>query len=205
MRFSSPYGAGQGFRCDICGNPGFDHWLYRCDPCQFDAHLHCAKTSNVSAGLAQGSSNQTPQDPSISMTTTRSVNFRSPPVVPSNNINTTNVPIAGAPPSGYPLPGEMNSQPANPTGQGQPAGLYVSTNPPTFVSPGPYPGTNIHPVTPVVSQPQVLIHPQHNIGVVPGTGPGGLLMAGVAAGAAQGFGQEIIQSTAHGLGLGNES
>lgn len=28
--------------CDICSEPGYDGWLYRCHICEFDAHLSCA-------------------------------------------------------------------------------------------------------------------------------------------------------------------
>ncbi|XP_050226829.1 protein VACUOLELESS GAMETOPHYTES-like [Mercurialis annua] len=31
----------KGFRCDVCGNPGSDHWLYSCKECEFDVHLNC--------------------------------------------------------------------------------------------------------------------------------------------------------------------
>ncbi|KAF6144553.1 hypothetical protein GIB67_006045 [Kingdonia uniflora] len=30
------------FSCDICKEPGLNHWLYRCNLCTFDAHLSCA-------------------------------------------------------------------------------------------------------------------------------------------------------------------
>ncbi|XP_050379599.1 uncharacterized protein LOC126796926 [Argentina anserina] len=28
--------------CDICSEPGYDGWLYRCHICEFDAHLSCS-------------------------------------------------------------------------------------------------------------------------------------------------------------------
>ncbi|CAA0827142.1 Cysteine/Histidine-rich C1 domain family protein [Striga hermonthica] len=47
LAFKSPYGDFSGFCCDICkGQGGPGHWLYRCGPCGFDAHLNCAFGSN---------------------------------------------------------------------------------------------------------------------------------------------------------------
>ncbi|KAL2480514.1 Phorbol-ester/DAG-type domain-containing protein [Abeliophyllum distichum] len=40
--FESPY-EDKTFVCDICGGSGSNHWLYRCNICEFDAHLKCAK------------------------------------------------------------------------------------------------------------------------------------------------------------------
>ncbi|GFY99824.1 hypothetical protein Acr_13g0012240 [Actinidia rufa] len=40
--FSPPYDK-KTFDCDICLGSGSDHWLYRCDSCEFDAHMKCAK------------------------------------------------------------------------------------------------------------------------------------------------------------------
>lgn len=39
--FSHPYPT-QEFMCDICKSAGSKHWLYRCNRCNFDAHLGCA-------------------------------------------------------------------------------------------------------------------------------------------------------------------
>ncbi|XP_057488943.1 protein VACUOLELESS GAMETOPHYTES-like [Actinidia eriantha] len=39
--FSPPYDK-KTFDCDICLGSGSDHWLYRCDSCEFDAHVTCA-------------------------------------------------------------------------------------------------------------------------------------------------------------------
>ncbi|XP_068645369.1 uncharacterized protein [Aristolochia californica] len=36
----------KGFSCDLCGNLGSNHWLYRCSSCEFDAHLSCATTKH---------------------------------------------------------------------------------------------------------------------------------------------------------------
>uniref|UniRef100_A0A1D1Y6X4 Putative nucleoredoxin 1 n=1 Tax=Anthurium amnicola TaxID=1678845 RepID=A0A1D1Y6X4_9ARAE len=42
---ASPYGE-RGFDCDVCGRPGSSQlWLYRCEGCQFDAHLWCVTSS----------------------------------------------------------------------------------------------------------------------------------------------------------------
>ncbi|XP_071725079.1 uncharacterized protein [Rutidosis leptorrhynchoides] len=48
LKFSSPYFPDIGFSCDICRQVGANHGLYRCDACQFDAHLHCATSSSSS-------------------------------------------------------------------------------------------------------------------------------------------------------------
>nr|XP_043612999.1 uncharacterized protein LOC122584971 [Erigeron canadensis] len=43
LTFSSPYGEKLGFSCDVCQSVGScDQWLYRCNSCEFDVHLHCA-------------------------------------------------------------------------------------------------------------------------------------------------------------------
>ncbi|XP_077246162.1 uncharacterized protein LOC143886065 [Tasmannia lanceolata] len=41
LTFSPPYN-GKVFKCDICYKTGSNHWLYRCDLCDFDAHMNCA-------------------------------------------------------------------------------------------------------------------------------------------------------------------
>ncbi|CAH2060452.1 unnamed protein product [Thlaspi arvense] len=41
LAFHSPYGANKGFSCDICLKIGKNQWLYRCVPCEFDAHVGC--------------------------------------------------------------------------------------------------------------------------------------------------------------------
>ncbi|KAF9624046.1 hypothetical protein IFM89_007744 [Coptis chinensis] len=41
LTFNPPYQT-VGFSCDICRKLGSNHWLYRCNSCGFDAHLHCA-------------------------------------------------------------------------------------------------------------------------------------------------------------------
>ncbi|KAK6928637.1 DC1 [Dillenia turbinata] len=41
LTFSPPY-VNKSFSCDICKNLGSNHWLYRCNMCEFDAHLECA-------------------------------------------------------------------------------------------------------------------------------------------------------------------
>ncbi|EEF31836.1 uncharacterized protein LOC8269741 [Ricinus communis] len=41
LTFDPPYHT-KGFSCDICQKIGSNHWLYRCAPCEFDAHLECA-------------------------------------------------------------------------------------------------------------------------------------------------------------------
>ncbi|XP_068640751.1 uncharacterized protein [Aristolochia californica] len=40
LEFIPPY-HNKGFSCDLCGNLGSNHWLYRCSSCEFDAHLGC--------------------------------------------------------------------------------------------------------------------------------------------------------------------
>lgn len=44
--FEPPY-ENKAFVCDVCGGPGSDHWLYRCEACEFDAHLKCGKADKV--------------------------------------------------------------------------------------------------------------------------------------------------------------
>ncbi|KAG6500064.1 hypothetical protein ZIOFF_039878 [Zingiber officinale] len=39
--FSPPYDE-KAFSCDLCCGTGTDHWLYRCDACDFDSHIECA-------------------------------------------------------------------------------------------------------------------------------------------------------------------
>ncbi|KAL5721727.1 hypothetical protein ACHQM5_005335 [Ranunculus cassubicifolius] len=39
--FSPPYPSKE-FTCDICHRDGSNQWVYRCDPCGFDAHINCA-------------------------------------------------------------------------------------------------------------------------------------------------------------------
>lgn len=43
LTFGSHYPT-KDFCCDICKRVGSDHWIYRCNLCAFDAHLHCAKS-----------------------------------------------------------------------------------------------------------------------------------------------------------------
>lgn len=56
LSFSPPY-PNKIFSCDICRQTGSSHWLYRCDLCEFDAHLRCA-TSNPAAPSIQASVQQ---------------------------------------------------------------------------------------------------------------------------------------------------
>lgn len=44
--FAPPY-EDRAFVCDVCGGTGSDHWLYRCEECEFDAHLKCGKADKV--------------------------------------------------------------------------------------------------------------------------------------------------------------
>ncbi|EOA29026.1 hypothetical protein CARUB_v10025280mg [Capsella rubella] len=46
LTFHSPYGANKGFSCDICLKIGKNQWLYRCIPCEFDAHVACIAATN---------------------------------------------------------------------------------------------------------------------------------------------------------------
>ncbi|XP_051147081.1 uncharacterized protein LOC127262444 [Andrographis paniculata] len=44
LAFENPYG-GKAYSCDICKNEGSSNtWLYRCNSCEFDAHLNCTRT-----------------------------------------------------------------------------------------------------------------------------------------------------------------
>ncbi|XP_073126870.1 uncharacterized protein [Henckelia pumila] len=56
LTFGSPYPT-KDFCCDICKRVGSDHWIYRCNLCGFDAHLHCASkvgTSTTRSAPDQG-------------------------------------------------------------------------------------------------------------------------------------------------------
>ncbi|XP_056165181.1 uncharacterized protein LOC130137584 [Syzygium oleosum] len=44
LEFKSPYEGEEGFQCDICGQPGYNQWLYCCQQCGYDVHLHCSKS-----------------------------------------------------------------------------------------------------------------------------------------------------------------
>ncbi|XP_010473158.1 PREDICTED: uncharacterized protein LOC104752661 [Camelina sativa] len=46
LTFHPPYGANKGFSCDICLKIGKNQWLYRCIPCEFDAHVGCIAAPN---------------------------------------------------------------------------------------------------------------------------------------------------------------
>ncbi|KAL8155123.1 uncharacterized protein LOC141662362 isoform X2 [Apium graveolens] len=48
VTFSPPY-PNQVFSCDICKKTGANQWLYRCDFCEFDAHLNCGSTVQVAS------------------------------------------------------------------------------------------------------------------------------------------------------------
>ncbi|KAH6757234.1 hypothetical protein C2S52_023562 [Perilla frutescens var. hirtella] len=43
------------FSCDVCGKAGSNSWLYRCEPCEFDVHMKCAKATQepVTAPIIQ--------------------------------------------------------------------------------------------------------------------------------------------------------
>ncbi|KAF5736397.1 hypothetical protein HS088_TW14G00539 [Tripterygium wilfordii] len=41
LTFSPPY-YHRNFSCDLCKNLGSNQWVYRCNSCDFDAHLSCA-------------------------------------------------------------------------------------------------------------------------------------------------------------------
>ncbi|KAF8043779.1 hypothetical protein BT93_A1947 [Corymbia citriodora subsp. variegata] len=47
LKFSPPYSDSQGFRCDLCRSTGSNHWLYRCDACEFDLHLSCSSAASA--------------------------------------------------------------------------------------------------------------------------------------------------------------
>ncbi|KAL6139247.1 hypothetical protein ACLB2K_064524 [Fragaria x ananassa] len=40
--------------CDICSEPGYDGWLYRCHICEFDAHLSCGISDQKLLDSSQG-------------------------------------------------------------------------------------------------------------------------------------------------------
>ncbi|KAI3830501.1 hypothetical protein MKW98_030664 [Papaver atlanticum] len=44
LTYQIPYPT-KDFSCDICKNSGSKCWIYRCNSCEFDAHLNCATTA----------------------------------------------------------------------------------------------------------------------------------------------------------------
>ncbi|XP_058098177.1 uncharacterized protein LOC131243098 [Magnolia sinica] len=52
LSFFPPY-RNKGFSCDICLNLGSNHWLYRCNACEFDSHLACATAKPKTVVQAQ--------------------------------------------------------------------------------------------------------------------------------------------------------
>ncbi|KAL4378609.1 hypothetical protein GQ457_02G011630 [Hibiscus cannabinus] len=42
--FYPPYKT-KGFSCDVCRQIGSNHWLYRCNICEFDVHMSCVNTA----------------------------------------------------------------------------------------------------------------------------------------------------------------
>ncbi|KAL3622422.1 hypothetical protein CASFOL_033833 [Castilleja foliolosa] len=50
------------FYCDVCMGPGGSrHWLYRCGPCGFDAHLNCALGFEAAVGSSRSAPPQQTQ------------------------------------------------------------------------------------------------------------------------------------------------
>ncbi|KAJ4835743.1 hypothetical protein Tsubulata_043216 [Turnera subulata] len=47
IQFSPPYD----FRCDLCEEPSYRGWLYRCRFCEFDAHTACAIFNQIAHGM----------------------------------------------------------------------------------------------------------------------------------------------------------
>ncbi|XP_056165064.1 uncharacterized protein LOC130137541 [Syzygium oleosum] len=43
LKFKTPYEGEEGFRCDLCAQPGTNQWLYCCQQCHYDVHLNCAQ------------------------------------------------------------------------------------------------------------------------------------------------------------------
>ncbi|MQL87879.1 hypothetical protein Taro_020433 [Colocasia esculenta] len=59
LAFSSPYGESTSFSCDVCGQAGSEHgWVYHCDPCGFDAHIGCAKSTAPPPGYQHNQQQQ---------------------------------------------------------------------------------------------------------------------------------------------------
>ncbi|XP_058080160.1 uncharacterized protein LOC131228494 [Magnolia sinica] len=52
LEFSPPY-HNKSFSCDICKRTGSNHWLYRCNICEFDAHMSCGVAKSKSGGCTQ--------------------------------------------------------------------------------------------------------------------------------------------------------
>ncbi|OWM82652.1 uncharacterized protein LOC116209626 [Punica granatum] len=196
LKFSSPYGAGVGFRCDVCGNPGLpDQWLYRCDMCDFDIHAECsAATSAVTttrSALTAGSPGGAPPQPPLPA--------GYPPSLPPTN---SGVAYQGATTVQLQQPqpavgmGMNQTQLQSWSGYQQPAGVGAGmTQAPPQVIGGGYSNPMSYPIQTVGAVP---VAPAPAMGM--GMGMGTLVMAGVATGVGEGIGQGIFQSTASAFG-----
>ncbi|GFQ01284.1 probable nucleoredoxin 1 [Phtheirospermum japonicum] len=61
LKFGLPYDD-KSFYCDVCMGPGGSrHWLYRCGPCGFGAHLNCALGFQATGSSSTRSAPQPPQ------------------------------------------------------------------------------------------------------------------------------------------------
>lgn len=69
--FSPPYQK-KAFQCDICKGSGSNHWLYRCELCNFDAHLNCA-ICNIQTKAASGIQQMPPEQQDHQLVRSRSV------------------------------------------------------------------------------------------------------------------------------------
>ncbi|KAL9175671.1 hypothetical protein ABFS82_02G126600 [Erythranthe guttata] len=100
----SPYDT-KNFSCDVCKKIGGDHWLYRCGPCGFDAHLTCARPqiNNHSGGTSDRSIHvpqPQPQPASVQQSFVHHPNYYHPPYY-HPNMSPHVVPF------GYPIGGSV--------------------------------------------------------------------------------------------------
>lgn len=213
LEFSSPYDNCKGFRCDVCGDPGSDHWLYRCNECEFDVHINCiysvpspqfqplisfgnhhnmvtsptnASTGGSAAILVNGNSDLQANRIPLSSST------RSPGM---KNICTV---ATRAPPS------NTNTAYVNPGSSAPPGGNFSGPTYTYAYNPG---ANSTQPGVMGTGVPQNNSHGVGNLNLsgpssaqgVMGTGVAGLVATGVLGGMGEGIGQEIVQNILNSL------
>lgn len=225
LEFSPPYGNAKGFRCDICGIPGSDHWLYRCSRCEFDVHLRCARADTPN------------QQPQFHNRSTPPIPASPPPVPPADNSVRAIAPQAnqcatyGNQNQSTQLNGSnMNQHQAqNPMNNSYvmssstnatphvPSGIYA--NPSNVIPPG---GAYVnYPTGNYGFNQGGYVHQQGGMGMVPvgnpvmgysnqpglgvshgalGAGMGGLIAVGVVTGMGEAVGQGLVHSITDGFG-----
>ncbi|KAF8395926.1 hypothetical protein HHK36_019881 [Tetracentron sinense] len=213
LEFSSPYG-GAGFQCDICSKPGSNHWVYRCDECQYDVHLRCATTNQAQPPP------QSPLAPAMEAPTMSATNINNmgpsmgaPQFNPDANQANTGPNYVVMPPNYVVMPNQANTGPnyvVMPNQANTRPNYVVMPNGNNFNQAGSYgynQGAYVHPNGMMMGAPQA----NQGFGYANQPGPGfprggignglaGVAAVGVATGVAEGMGQEIFRSATGGLG-----